>query len=73
VALPQLGPTIADEFVTCVRRKLERDNYYVDKVSIFESPIGVDALRFHVGNLFEDFGKPTLQSTETVVYFSKSI
>ena len=69
--MPQVGPDMPDELVNCVRRKLERDNYYIDKVTVYESDQGVDAFEFHVGDLYEMFGKPTEQSVSRVVSFSE--
>ena len=42
----QLGPTIDESLVECKRRKLQFDNYFVDKVTVYETEIGVEAMRF---------------------------
>ena len=56
VEMPQVGPVLPAELITCVRRKLENPNYFVDEVTIYEGPGGVDAFKFHVGSLSEVFG-----------------
>ena len=70
-AMPQVGPTLPDDLVTCVRRKLERDDYYIDKVTIWESAGGVDAFEFKVGALSERFGTPLRGSTKSEVRFTR--
>ena len=72
LAMPQVGPTLPEELITCVRRKLEQEDYHIDKVTIYESPGGVDAFKFSVGQLSETFGTPTEESIETVVNFTGS-
>lgn len=42
--MERVGPAMAEDSVICVRKKLEFGYYYVDKVTVYESAIGVDAL-----------------------------
>ena len=69
--MPQLGPTLTADLVDCKRIRLERDDYFVDKVTVYETNVGIEALKFNVGPLFETFGKPTADSTETVITFTE--
>ena len=49
-AMPQVGPTLPDELVSCRKQKLAYNHYYVDRVTIYQSSLGIDAMEFHVGD-----------------------
>mmetsp|Transcript_22063 Transcript_22063/g.27115 ORF Transcript_22063/g.27115 Transcript_22063/m.27115 type:complete len:128 (-) Transcript_22063:628-1011(-) len=70
-AMPQVGPSMPPELITCKRRKLERDHYYVDSVVVYESKYGVDAFKFNVGDLHETFGEPSEDSVAKEVRFDQ--
>ena len=65
-----VGPILADDVLICVRKKLEFAEYYVDKVTIYETEIGVEAMKFSVGEYFETFGTPVEGATETELNFT---
>jgi hypothetical protein len=58
-AMPQIGPIFSEDQSTCVRRKLGEGEMYVDTLIIFESDIGIEAVRFNVGKIGETFGVPS--------------
>ena len=58
------------ETMICPRRKLEDTEMYVDKVTVYESDLGLEAMKFHVGEKFELFGTPVEGATETIIEFT---
>ena len=71
IEMDAVGPTYEDESsVICVRKKLEFGHYFVDKVIVYETEIGVEALKFHVENRYETFGTPTEGAIETEMTFT---
>ena len=69
--LDKIGPDVDEDAVICVRRKLEFNSFYVDKVTIYETDIGVEAMLFAVGDLSETFGRmPEEPYTATDLYFT---
>ena len=69
-AMDTVGPTLGEDAVICVRRKLEFGHYFVDQVIIYETEIGVEAMKFHVEDQYETFGVPSEGATETVLSFT---
>ena len=69
--MPQVGPELPKDLVECKFKKLEIPNYYIDKVTIYETETGVEAMRFAVGNLGETFGVVPEGATETVMNFTE--
>lgn len=69
--MPQVGPELPKDLVECKYKKLEIANYYIDRVTIYETEAGVEAMRFAVGDLGETFGVVPEGATETVMNFTE--
>jgi len=52
-----VGPTINKANFKCDKKKLERQNMTVNKVEIYSTSKGIDAIKFFVSPLSETFGK----------------
>ena len=70
IEMETVGPLMDLETMICPRRKLEDTEMYVDKVTVYESDLGLEAMKFHVGEKFELFGTPVEGATETVIEFT---
>lgn len=65
-----VGPIMPEETLICVRKKLEFADYFVDKVTIYETDIGIEAMKFSVGEFSETFGTPIEGAEETEILFT---
>ena len=75
IEMPTIGPEVDPTLVTCARKRLQFDNYYVERVIIYETAIGIEAMRFEVPYkdtvIGETFGTPSADATEVVYNFSE--
>ena len=74
--MPQIGPTLDEDLVNCKRRKLEFDDYFVQKVVVYQSDIGVEAMRFDIPYkntiINETFGTPSADAKEIEFDFTET-
>ena len=70
IEMETVGPVFPEGTLKCVRKKLEFADYFVDKVTIYETEIGVEAMKFTVGEFSETFGTPIEGAKETEVLFT---
>ena len=68
--MPQVGPTLPDELATCRRQKLAQLDFWIDKVTVFKSALGIDAMEFHVGDFDKTYGTPQPGATTKIYYFT---
>ena len=71
IPLPQVGPTLPEDVVTCSREKLKVEGSYIEKATIYESEFGFEAIEFQVGDKVRLFGTPTEDAKKTVTEFGE--
>ena len=71
--MPAVGPVLSDDVLDCKRRKLEQTDFWVNTVKVYTTELGVEAVRFEVGDLGETFGVYSEGAVETPIQFTEDL
>lgn len=76
IEMPQIGPDVDEDLVDCPRKKLGNEDYLVSEVTVYETALGVDAMKFTVPFkdtfIEETFGVPSEGAIAKVFPFTES-